>query len=319
MPKARNTPDAASPDASDQRSPRHALQGVLALSSQVTYGHVGNSAARFVLERMGLSAWAVPTVLLAQHPGHRGGGAQLPISAQIIDGLMDDLSAAGRLAHCQGVIAGYLPSVDQARALGRALKLVHAQAPQAPVLFDPVFGDDGAWGGDGTPKGSLYLPEEIPTLWLEEFLPQADYLTPNRFELSHLTGVEVLDPPTALRACLTLVEKMGRASQPPLIAVTSVPAGQGHLATVLSQGPLEGFVRTPRLKEAPHGTGDCFAALLFAHLLQEQRREEALARAVSAVYELAEIALRMRLDELPLTAFQDRLIAPKRLFEFEAL
>ena len=48
---------------------------VLSIQSQVVYGHVGNSAAAFVLQRQGHAVWQVPTVLFSNHlgkPSYRG-------------------------------------------------------------------------------------------------------------------------------------------------------------------------------------------------------------------------------------------------------
>jgi pyridoxine kinase len=42
---------------------------VLTMQSQVVYGHVGNSAASFVLQRLGHDVWQVPTVLYSNHLG----------------------------------------------------------------------------------------------------------------------------------------------------------------------------------------------------------------------------------------------------------
>jgi len=53
---------------------------VLAISSQVVYGHVGNSAAAFALRRLGVHVLPVPTIVLSSHPGRdarRAGGERL--------------------------------------------------------------------------------------------------------------------------------------------------------------------------------------------------------------------------------------------------
>ena len=44
---------------------------VLSISSQVVYGHIGNSAAAFVLQRMGHDVMAVPTIILSNRPGYK--------------------------------------------------------------------------------------------------------------------------------------------------------------------------------------------------------------------------------------------------------
>ncbi len=46
------------------------IRAVLSIQSDVVHGHVGNGAARFALQRLGYDVWALPTVLLSNHPGH---------------------------------------------------------------------------------------------------------------------------------------------------------------------------------------------------------------------------------------------------------
>ena len=41
---------------------------ILSIQSHVAYGHVGNSAAVFPLQRMGVEVWPVHTVQFSNHP-----------------------------------------------------------------------------------------------------------------------------------------------------------------------------------------------------------------------------------------------------------
>ena len=43
---------------------------ILSIQSSVAYGHVGNSAAVFPLQRMGLEVWPVNTVHFSNHTGY---------------------------------------------------------------------------------------------------------------------------------------------------------------------------------------------------------------------------------------------------------
>ena len=45
---------------------RHAMN-ILSIQSHVAYGHVGNSAAVFVLQRLGVEVWPVHTVQFSNH------------------------------------------------------------------------------------------------------------------------------------------------------------------------------------------------------------------------------------------------------------
>src|SRR5271156_2241532 len=43
---------------------------VLSVQSRVAYGHVGNAASVFPLQRLGIEAWALDTVAFSNHTGH---------------------------------------------------------------------------------------------------------------------------------------------------------------------------------------------------------------------------------------------------------
>ena len=42
---------------------------ILSIQSWVAYGHVGNAAAVFPMQRLGHEVWAVNTVQFSNHPG----------------------------------------------------------------------------------------------------------------------------------------------------------------------------------------------------------------------------------------------------------
>ena len=43
---------------------------ILSLQSHVAYGHVGNSAAVFALQRLGIEVWPIHTVQFSNHTGY---------------------------------------------------------------------------------------------------------------------------------------------------------------------------------------------------------------------------------------------------------
>ncbi len=115
---------------------------VLSISSHVAYGHVGNSAAVFALQRLGIEAWPVHTVAYSNHPGHgrhRGAVASGAEIAENVAGL-DDI---GALAGCDAVLSGYFGDAETGAALRDAVALVKRRNPHAVYLCDPVMGDSG--------------------------------------------------------------------------------------------------------------------------------------------------------------------------------
>ena len=43
---------------------------ILSIQSHVTFGHVGNSAAVFALQRLGCEVWPIHTVQFSNHTGY---------------------------------------------------------------------------------------------------------------------------------------------------------------------------------------------------------------------------------------------------------
>ncbi len=62
---------------------------VLSIQSSVAFGHAGNSAAVFPMQRLGVEVWPVTTVQLSNHTAHADwGGGALPVAhvAAVLEG-----------------------------------------------------------------------------------------------------------------------------------------------------------------------------------------------------------------------------------------
>ena len=51
---------------------------ILSIQSHVAYGHAGNSAAVFPLQRIGVEVWSVHTVQFSNHSGYGAWRVQVP-------------------------------------------------------------------------------------------------------------------------------------------------------------------------------------------------------------------------------------------------
>src|SRR3982750_5049123 len=86
MPASRCSPPAVSPCSSASNGCSTSSKGatepmptVLSVQSRVAYGHVGNAASVFPLQRLGIEAWALDTVAFSNHTGHgKWRGAVVP-------------------------------------------------------------------------------------------------------------------------------------------------------------------------------------------------------------------------------------------------
>jgi pyridoxine kinase len=237
---------------------------ILAISSQVVRGHVGLSAIVPALQRLGHEVLPVPTIVLSNHPGHaKVAGAHT--DAATIAAMIEAIAANGWLARIDMVLTGYLPTRAHVLAVEDAVLRVRAASPGATVLCDPVMGDD--------PKG-LYIARDVAEAIRERLVPQADIITPNRFELSWLSGRDVGGVDAAIQAARTI----GRVT-----VATSIPDGDGFLANVLAQPGRAFACRVAKRTGVPHGTGDLLSGIFAGHLLRGERHCDALGYAAGAI------------------------------------
>ena len=268
---------------------------VLSIQSGVVYGHVGNSAAQFCLQRMGHEAWRIDTVRFSNHPGHGGFAGEVTAAAEI-GGLVAALDARGWLAGCDALLSGYLGAADQGGALLGAAARLRAANPRALWLLDPVIGDDGR----------VFVKPGIPEFMRDVAVPVADIVTPNAFELSWLSGMPVHDVASAAAAARRL-----RGARGATVLATGIRSGDDAIATLaLHDGGIH-VVETPRVDMPANGTGDSFAALFLGRLLATRDVADALGHAASAVCALLRATAARGERELALVPAQDVLVAPE--------
>src|SRR5438045_9361298 len=105
---------------------------VLSLQSRVAYGHVGNAASVFPLQRLGVEAWALDTVAFSNHTGHgRWRGSIVP--AGTIAELFAGVAALGVLPQIDAVLSGYLGDAATGPVLRDMVEEVRAAKPPQPV------------------------------------------------------------------------------------------------------------------------------------------------------------------------------------------
>src|SRR3954468_10999762 len=83
------------------------MQRVLSIQSHVAFGHVGNRAAEFPLQRLGIDVGAVNTVEFSNHTGYGAWRGMVLPPAHVAD-IIDGLDARGVLAGCDALLSGYV-------------------------------------------------------------------------------------------------------------------------------------------------------------------------------------------------------------------
>jgi pyridoxine kinase len=282
---------------------------ILSIQSSVAYGHVGNSAAVFPLQRLGHEVWPVHTVLFSNHTGY--GAWRGPVIAgtdvhEVILG-MEERRVLGRV---DLVLSGYQGSPEIVDVVLDAVERVKAANPAAAYACDPVMGNADS---------GCFVDPAIPPLIRDRVVPRADVVTPNQFELGELTGR--LLPATARLDEVLEAADACRELGPSTVLVTSVVHADQPEDTLEMIAVADGAwsVRTPRLAFHANGSGDVTAALFSAHLLETRDPALALARTASSVFDLLADTLRSGGGELRLVESQEVYAAPRMQFEVERL
>src|SRR5690242_376956 len=76
---------------------------LLSIQSHVAYGHVGNSAAVFPLQRIGVEVWPIHTVQFSNHSGY-GDWRGRVFDAALIRDVVGGIEKRGVLGECDGVL-----------------------------------------------------------------------------------------------------------------------------------------------------------------------------------------------------------------------
>jgi pyridoxine kinase len=273
---------------------------ILSIQSHVAYGHVGNSAAVFALQRLGCEVWPVHTVQFSNHTGYGSWKGEV-FAAGMIDAVVEGIAERGVFRKCDGVLSGYVGSDEIGAAVLRAVGGVKVSNPGAAYCCDPVIGNR---------RRGVFVQRGVPEFFRERAIPLAQVVTPNHFELDRMIGDDSVHMAQVVSA-IGLLHMRG----PGAILVTSVEVNEtpaGHIDVVASDGGGQYLVRTPRLAAAGNGAGDIIAALFMYHYLRTRDVADALARATSSVFGL--LMRSLDTDEIALIAAQDELVAPSEMF-----
>lgn len=280
---------------------------ILSIQSHVTYGHVGNAAAVFPLQRLGFEVWPLHTLQFSNHAGYAGFAGRV-FPAEHLREVVEGLAARGVLETCDAVLSGYLGTAEAGAAVLDAVVRVKRANPRALYACDPVMGDGG---------GGLYVDAALPELFRGRALPLADLIAPNHFELEVLSGATVVTLDEAVAAARGLVTRGPRAVLVTGLRHDTTRAGDIELLAVTEQRAWR--LVTPLLPcdPQPNGAGDLLAALFLGHYLRRGDAGQALEAAAAATFAVLAATQAAGTRELQLIAAQDELVAPKRHFPAE--
>lgn len=268
----------------------------LILSSFVAASRIGGAAQQYVLAAHKIDPVLAPTVMFGRTPA-KGARGQVT-SPEVFRRMLGDIEADALFGLVDLILTGHFSSVEQVEIAAGVISRVrgagrgNALTPRPLVLVDPIFGDE--------PKG-LYVAPEVAETVARQLVPQADWITPNLWELSYLTGRGIGTAAEARDAARAL----GRPA-----LVTSVPAGEDEIGLLYVNGEDAVLFAHKRQPTAPNGTGDLVAASFGAGLVEGLDPLKAARRAAAAASEAVSAATAWGAPELPIVALADRLVRP---------
>ncbi|KAK9240619.1 Ribokinase-like protein [Lipomyces kononenkoae] len=231
---------------------------ILAVSSHVVHGYVGNRASTLPLQLLQWDVDVLNTVSFSNHTGYTQWRGDRH-SAQHIRDIYTGLKM-NTLTDYDVVVTGYIPGAEAVREVGavvQELRRDNAELGREVLwILDPVMGDEH----------KLYVaPDVIPVY--ESLLPLATVITPNQFEAELLSGIQFHTAADITKALGILYDKFGTPNIVISSAVTGdnvkkdefICAGQ----TLRKDGSLVRFyLRLPFINAYFTGTGDLFASLM---------------------------------------------------------
>ena len=232
------------------------------------FGRCSLSVILPVMSVMGVQVCPIPTAVLSTHTG----GFGEVVRRDLTDYLQPCLDHYQRLSvNLDCIYTGYLSCVEQ---VDHCQEFFSAY-PDALKVVDPVMGDHGKLYRSFTPQ----LVDGIRRLASE-----ADIITPNLTEASILLETELGGEELTVskaRSVLTRLSQQG----PGRIVITGVTLASGEYANICYDREHSTFWKSPSdyLPVSYPGTGDLFAAVLTASLLQGDSLHMAMDRATRYV------------------------------------
>lgn len=217
------------------------------------FGRCSTAVDLPIISAMKIQCCILPTAVLSAHTGYPA--YWLHDYTEYMTPYMDNWRELN--VRFDGIGIGYLGSKRQIAEVKRFFSIFRQE--DTLVLLDPVMGDDGR-------LYSSYSPELGASM--RDLVPYADVITPNLTEACFLLGLDYETADTSDEGLAQIARALADMG-PERVVITGLNAGEkmSNFAYDRTAGTPPRRIDTERIGTQRAGTGDVFAAVLFASLI----------------------------------------------------
>ncbi|MDR1876237.1 MAG: pyridoxal kinase PdxY [Flavobacteriaceae bacterium] len=282
------------------------MKNILSIQSHVVYGHAGNSAAEFPMQRCGVGVWSLNTVQFSNHTQYGQWTGEVMTANHLTD-IVKGIDNIHQLKRCDAILNGYIGSPEQGKSILEIVKKVKEVNPQAVYFCDPVMGHPE--------KGCIVAPG-VSDFFKNEAVEKSDIMAPNLLELEILTEKSIHSVEESIEAAKILHK---RGVKTVLVKHLSRAGYRSDMFEMLLVTPKETWhISRPLIDfgvRQPVGVGDLTSGLFLTNLLLGKSYKDALEHTTAAVYAVMLETHKKGEYELQLVAAQDEIVTPSITFE----
>lgn len=241
-------------------------KAILSIQSHVAYGYVGNKAATFPLQALGLDVWPVNTVEFSNHTGYGKWRGEI-FTQEHIRGIIGGLEELGVVNQCAAILSGYMGSSEICHEVLASVQRWQRLNPNIIYLCDPVIGNN-----------QCFVKPEVLDFFKTSLT--ADIITPNQFEAETFCGIKINVAADLKRAAAYFHQRGTK-----IVIITGVKLADlaaDSLYVFISYNNQYYIIKTQEynFQIAPNGTGDLFSAVFLGSYLVNDEALDALRKTV---------------------------------------
>ena len=274
----------------------HNHQKKIAVINDITgFGRCSLAVSQPIISYLGIQCCPVPTSILSNHTGF-----EQFFFDDYTDKMQEYIDQWKILdLHFSGIMVGFLGSIRQIEIVKKFLE--DFKDEDTKVLIDPAMGENGK----PYPTYTREMCEET-----REFVKHADIITPNVTEACILTGTGYREQ-FEMQELYTMAEKLVElGARHVVISGVDLKEKVGNIVATHELAPQ--LVTHPKAGDFRSGTGDIYASIIAADMINQVRFIDSVKKAGHFVKEALIATERLQIPKTDGLAFEEVLYQLKR-------